>query len=206
MKLDTLPIGLYGENIYILHEDGHVLIIDPGRFADEIEKHISSNEIVDGILLTHGHHDHTGAVDDLVDRYHCPVMIHEEDYLLATTPGNAYNGGNEEPVVSSIQTIKEGDMTVGHYPLEIIHTPGHTSGSILIRYKNNLFTGDTLFAGTIGRTDLFSGNDIQMRESLKTIASLSHDLNIYPGHDMPSTMAKERKHNLYLSYFCQDHE
>ena len=71
MKLDTLPIGLYGENIYVLHENGHVLIIDPGKNAKEIAKCISKDEIVDGIILTHGHEDHTQATDDLVDIYSC---------------------------------------------------------------------------------------------------------------------------------------
>ena len=80
MKIETLPIGLYGENSYILHDNGHVLFIDPGRFAQELAQHVGADETVDGILLTHGHVDHTGAVDDLYEIYHCPVYLHEGDF------------------------------------------------------------------------------------------------------------------------------
>ena len=80
MKIDTLPIGLYGENSFILHDNGHVLFIDPGRYAQELSRHVTADETVDAILLTHGHEDHTQAVDDLYDIYKCPVYLHEGDY------------------------------------------------------------------------------------------------------------------------------
>ena len=92
-------------------------------------------------------------------------------------------------------------MTVGSFNLEIISTPGHTAGSVMIRYRNALFTGDTLFAGDIGRTDLFSGSEEQMCESLKKIASMSENLTVYPGHGPQSTLQMEKKTNPYLSQY-----
>ena len=200
MKLDILPIGLYEENIYILHEDGHVLIIDPGRFPDEISSHIQADEVVDGILLTHGHSDHTGAVDDLIDLYKCNAYIHKDDYCLVD-PNFSRVAGAETPVYSHLSYFEEGQMKIGEFNLEIIHTPGHSLGSVLIKYRNILFTGDTIFASDIGRTDLYGGNDEDMINSLIKISKLDHDLIIYPGHGLKSTIGNELKVNPYFRYY-----
>lgn len=197
MKLDVLPIGLYEENIYILHHEGHVLLVDPGRFPNEILSHIEKDEIVDGIVLTHGHSDHTGAVDDLVDVFHCPVHMNLEDAPLVDQQ-YARSMGAENPVYSTISPLQEGNVIIGTFPLTIYFTPGHSKGSSLIQYRHLLFTGDTLFAGDIGRTDLFGGSDEEMLDSLKRIAQLDHDLTILPGHGPHSTIAQELKTNPYL--------
>ena len=198
MRVDTLPIGKYEENIYVLHEDRHVLIIDPGMYAKRIAEKIEKDETVDAIILTHGHDDHTGAVDDLVDLYHCDVYIHPADKLLATMHGSAFNGGSETPIYSPVKDLVEGETDIGTFHLEIYSTPGHTAGSIMIRYKNILFTGDTLFAGTVGRTDLFSGDETMMMHSLGKIRSMRADLTVYPGHGPSTTIAQERLVNPYL--------
>lgn len=195
MNLDILPIGLYEENSYVLHEKGHVLLIDPGRYPKEIMKHVKEDEIVDGIVLTHGHEDHTGAVDDLVETYHCLVYMHSDDKIL-TDPsqiGKGYDG----PVYSTIEPL-ETVTKIGAFPLTVYHTPGHTEGSCCIQYRNLLFTGDTLFASDIGRTDLFSGDEQKMMQSLKLLKSLPNDLQIYPGHGPASTMHEEKMRNFYL--------
>jgi hydroxyacylglutathione hydrolase len=195
MNLDILPIGLYEENSYVLHDQGHVLFIDPGRYAKEIMKRVRPDEIVDGILLTHGHEDHTGAVDDLVEAYHCPVYMHSEDMIL--TDPNETGKGFDGPVYSPIEPL-ETVTRVGIFPLKIYHTPGHTEGSCCIQYRNLLFTGDTLFASDIGRTDLFSGDANKMLQSLQLLKGLSNDLQIYPGHGPASTMHEEKMRNIYL--------
>ncbi|MBQ3272137.1 MAG: MBL fold metallo-hydrolase [Solobacterium sp.] len=197
MKLETLPIGPYEENIYILHEDSHVLIIDPGRFPAELMKHISPQETVDGIVLTHGHSDHTGAVDDLAEALHCPVFMHHGDLTL-TDPSYRLAAG--APVYTELKDLPEGELQVGTFALRIYHTPGHSAGSILVRYRNHLFTGDTLFAGSIGRTDLFGGDEEEMLASLQFIRTLPHDLAVYPGHGPASTIARELKLNPYLQF------
>lgn len=198
MKIDVLPIGMYEENSYIVHDCGHVLLVDPGRYANEIIKRIGPKETVDGIVLTHGHSDHTGAVDDLVDYYHCPVFLSAADRILID-PEQARCAGAELPVYSGTFDLPEGIFKAGSFDLEIIATPGHTQGSVLIRYRNVLFTGDTLFAGDIGRTDLFGGDEEMMLASLRRIAKLPNDWIIYPGHGPASTIGTEKKTNYYLS-------
>ncbi|MDO4415074.1 MAG: MBL fold metallo-hydrolase [Erysipelotrichaceae bacterium] len=196
MKIDTLPIGLYQENSYVLHDHDHVLIIDPGRYPKQIAACISKKETVDGIILTHGHEDHTGAADDLSDLYECEVCMSMKDFFLVD-PKNPLGRGFDAPVWHEITDLK-GDMTIGTFKVNVIETPGHTIGSVCIRYRNLLFTGDTLFAGTIGRTDLESGNDAEMIASLKLLRELPHDLRILPGHGPASTIGNELKSNPYF--------
>lgn len=198
MKLDVLPIGLYGENIYVLHESDHVLIVDPGKYAKEIIYLIGKNEIVDGIVLTHGHEDHTGAVDDLVDYYHCPVYMDLNDFVLVD-PQYAGTHGFDAPVYSKILPL-ESNMQIGTFLLQITPTPGHTKGSVVIRYRNLLFTGDTLFAGSIGRTDLFGGSESEMCQSLKVLMNMPHDLIVLPGHGGRSTIKQEIATNPFLQH------
>ncbi|MBQ9153789.1 MAG: MBL fold metallo-hydrolase [Solobacterium sp.] len=197
MKLDVLPIGLYQENIYLLHDHDHVLIIDPGRNAKEIAKYIAPQETVDAILLTHGHSDHVMAADDLADMYGCPVYLNRSDRMLVT-PGVGRIDGTEYPVYSELRDLDEGELQAGTFPLHIYHTPGHTAGSVLIRFRGILFTGDTLFAQSIGRTDLYSGNDEEMIASLRRIMDLPGDLKIFPGHGPSSTISHEKIANPYL--------
>lgn len=200
MKLDILPIGLYEENSYILHEDGHVLFIDPGRFAKELIAHVKEDEVVDGIVLTHGHEDHTGAVDDLVDHYGCKVYMHSNDLMLTNASLGVRKRGYEAPIFHEITPLTSGDMEIGTFHITVYETPGHTSGSCLIRYKQSLFTGDTLFKNSIGRTDLFGGNEMEMMQSLRFIQSLPNDLTVYPGHGPSSSIAKEKRTNPYLQF------
>lgn len=198
MKLDTLPIGLYGENIYVLHENGHVLIIDPGKNAKEIAQCISKDEIVDGIILTHGHEDHTQATDDLVDIYSCDVYMDLVDYDLVD-PKYAGSHGFDAPVYTPVKPLQK-DMQIGSFHVEVTKTPGHTKGSCVIRYRNLLFTGDTLFAGSIGRTDLYGGNEAEMMQSLTKFMDMAHDLIVLPGHGPRSTIKQELATNMYLQY------
>ena len=200
MKIDCYPIGDYEENSYILRENKKVVFIDPGKRADFLISQVKEDEKVFGILLTHGHDDHTGAVDDLVDHFHCPIYIHQDDILLVKTKGNAYSGGSMHPISYDVLPFEE-TLELDDLTFKIHHTPGHTSGSVLIQYKNVLFTGDTLFANSIGRTDLFSGSDEEMIQTLKYILTLPSDLTIYPGHGPSSTIAQEKMTNYYLNHF-----
>lgn len=202
MKLDILPIGLYQENIYVLHDGGHVFIVDPGKYAKEIAKTIQKDEIVEAILLTHGHEDHTGAVDDLADIYHCPVYMDMDDYILVD-PKYAGSHGFDAPVYTDILPLQS-QMQIGPFSLQIYKTPGHTAGSVCIKYRNLLFSGDTLFAGSIGRTDLFSSSDEKMIESLKFLMTLPHDLIVLPGHGPKTTIKQELNANPFLNYYL-DH-
>lgn len=197
MKIDVFPIGMYQENSYILRESNHILFIDPGRNADFLMRQLDPKDVVDGIVLTHGHSDHVGAVDDLADYYHCPIYIHENDQILISKSTGRLDGV-ELPIYNPVLFFTLGNMQIGTFSLKIHHTPGHTAGSVLIQYRNVMFTGDTLFAQDIGRTDLFSGSEDQMLDSLSYIKTLPHDLVIYPGHGPRSTIAQELKKNPYL--------
>lgn len=197
MKLDILPIGLYGENIYVLHEKDHVLIVDPGAHAKEIAKTISDKETADAIILTHGHEDHTGAADDLVDMYHCPVYLHESDFVLVDPHDTKNVGGYVTPVYAPLHKL-EPEVDAGIFHIVVYHTPGHTEGSCCIRYRNILFSGDTLFAGSCGRTDLYSGDEEKMLASLQFLATLPRDLRVFPGHGPSTTIGQECDTNFYM--------
>ena len=198
MKVDTLPIGLYEENIYILHDKKQVLIIDPGRNASYIRKFIGEDESVQGILLTHGHDDHVGAADDLADYYHCDIYLHDSDKQL-TDPKESDKYMFGSPVYTPVKGFEK-EMQIGAFALKVYHTPGHTEGSVCIQYKNLLFSGDTLFAGSIGRTDLYSGDETQMARSLEYLKKLPHDLKVLPGHGPSSTIGTEIKRNPFMIY------
>lgn len=196
MKLDILPIGLYQENIYLLHVHDHVLIVDPGAHAKVICQYIGDKEVVDAIVLTHGHEDHTGAVDDLVDIYHCPVYMHEADRDLVD-PALVRGLGYASPVYTKINDLCD-PLQAGTFALKVYHTPGHTEGSCCIGYKNILFSGDTLFAGSCGRTDLYSGDEQKMLSSLRFLKSLPKDVTVYPGHGPSTTIGQEAAVNMFM--------
>ncbi len=198
MKVDVLPIGQDDENSYVLHDRGHVLFIDPGRKAKMIAACVLPKEKVDGIILTHGHSDHTQAADDLADLYDCEVYMSHRDLILVD-PASVQGYGFDGPVYHEITDLKE-EMGIGSFTLHVIFTPGHTAGSVCVRLGSLLFTGDTLFAGDIGRTDLFGGDEQQMKASLKKLAQLPHDLKIYPGHGPASTIGRELMSNPYFVY------
>ena len=197
MKVDVLPIGLYQENIYVLHDHDHVLIVDPGAHAREIAKVISKEESVDGILLTHGHEDHTGAVDDVVDMYHCPVYMHMADIPLVDS-SSRQRTAYSDPVYSPITPLPEGKTHIGTFDLNVYSTPGHTAGSVCVQYRNLLFSGDTLFAGSCGRTDLFSGDETLMLQSLVFLSTLPNDLIVLPGHGPRTTIKQEKQTNYFM--------
>ena len=196
MKVDVLPMGLYEENSYVLHDPDHVLFIDPGRNAKQIAACVSEKETADGIILTHGHEDHTQAADDLAELFGCPVYMSLEDYVLVD-PKNKLRHGYGAPVYSEIHDLK-GDMQIGTFNVSVIPTPGHTAGSVCIRFRQILFTGDTLFSLSIGRTDLYSGDEAQMIETLKLFRNMPHDLRVLPGHGPATTIARELAVNPYL--------
>ena len=196
MKVDVLPIGQYEENIYVVHQKGRVLIIDPGRYAKRVAGMIAKNEIVDGIILTHGHYDHTGAADDLADLYGCPVYMNREDQFMIDPSQPHY--GFDGAVYHETEDLPAGNINVGGFSLTVYHTPGHSAGSVCVRCGTYLFTGDTLFAGTIGRTDLPSGDESKMAESLRFLKTLPPELKVMPGHGAESTIGRELRVNPFL--------
>ena len=194
LKIHTLPLGAYQTNCYIIHADTSktCCVIDPGYDPEEILDYLSRQGLaLQAILLTHGHFDHVGAVKDLAAETGCPVYIHEEDLSLPPmiTAGKLYY----------THTYAEGDtLTLAGLSIRVLHTPGHTPGCVCLQTENALFSGDTLFAGSCGRTDLPGGDWATIARSLKRLTQLETDLLVFPGHGGSSSLAQEKRYNPYM--------
>lgn len=197
MEIRTLTLGIYQTNTYLVINNNDVIVIDPVSKTDRIQSLLKENESIVGICLTHGHFDHIGAVDDLVNVYKCPVYIHEDDYELTQDPEKNYSQTKKIKLKSKLLFYSE-RTKIKSFDFEVIHTPGHTKGSVCLRFDENLFTGDTLFKGSIGRTDLYGASPQEMKQSLRTLRSLNENYNIFPGHDGSTTLFDELKRNPYL--------
>ena len=192
MNIHTLPLGMLQTNCYILTNGDHCLVIDPGDEADKVLGLLEKQGLtLEAILLTHGHFDHVGAVKTLAAETDCQIYLCQEELAL---PGAMTAG----PLFYT-DFYKEGDrLTLAGLSFEVLHTPGHTPGSVCLMCENVIFSGDTLFWGSCGRTDLPGGSWSTIRKSLKRLAELSGDYDVYPGHGDSTTLSFERKMNPYL--------
>lgn len=202
MKIKRLELGFFNVNCYILSLEKANIIIDPGADFISIKKYLESEKIKpDFILNTHGHYDHIGAASDVVSHYSIPFYIHEFEEPIITDPDkniSSFFGGNEL-TLETYNLIKNNEYSYfNDLGLEIINTPGHTPGSIIISVDDCIFTGDLLFKGSIGRTDLPGGSIKQIKESLAGIRKMDKKLLIYPGHGPASSLKYEFENNYYL--------
>lgn len=201
-RIDIFVLGMVQVNTYLLWEDDHVLIIDPGSKSPKLQEKIDSNNgIVDGIVLTHAHFDHIAGVDALIKKYHCPLYINDLDIPLLTDPELNFSFGEPIIVKSKPEVLKPGMNTIGAFTLRAIDAPGHSEGCTMLQWDQNLFCGDVLFQGSIGRTDLATSSNTKMMQSLRMIKeTLSPDLIVYPGHGPKTTLEAEFKYNPYLQF------
>lgn len=194
LQIHVLPLGDYQTNCYILHNDGSsdCVVLDPGYEPEIILSYLSEKKLnLTAIALTHCHFDHVGAVKELAAQTDCRVYLNQKDLAL---PPMLTNG----PLYYT-DTYKDGDtVTLAGIPFRVLETPGHTPGSVCLMTGAHLFSGDTLFAGSCGRTDLPGGDSRAMRDSLRKLAALEGDYNVYPGHGSASTLAREKQTNPYL--------
>lgn len=196
MDIVRTPQGLYKTNCYIIKDKGQALIIDPGFHGKQIMKEVGDAEPV-GIIITHGHADHICAVDAIVKVYDIPVYMHPKDDELLRVK-RRMPSSYKERFVEPYLPLREGNLSVGSFELMIWETPGHSAGSVCIAYKKALFTGDTLFNGTIGRVKTFNGNTEDMQRTLKKLVELDSSYIIYPGHGPSSSLGIERITNPFL--------
>lgn len=187
MKVIPVCPGSAMANCYLLVHHSHALVIDPCVSVSGILRAADAAEAtLEGILLTHGHFDHVLTLDTLRDTLHIPAYIHEADQqLLPDGQKNAFAlfYGQDRAFRRAEQSLRDGDrIPLGDATVEVIHTPGHTGGSVCYRAGNSLLTGDTLFADTFGRYDLFSGDLDTLKASLRLLAALDSNLTLYPGH------------------------
>lgn len=190
--LRKLVVGPYQTNCYILACKGTLegVVIDPGDEVLRITREISENGIrVQSILITHGHIDHIGGVADLKRITRAPVLIHPLDAPALPVPAEG--------------SLQEGQkIQVGSYTLEVVHTPGHSPGAVCILAPGAVFTGDTLFAGSVGRTDFPGGSHETLLEGVKKkIFPLGDALRVYPGHGPASTIGAERQTNPFFQSY-----
>ena len=173
MKVEKVSVGYLKENCYVVSIDNKCLVIDPGDEANKIINLIG-NKKVEGILITHNHFDHIGAVKDIKEKYNVDV----------------YDFNN----------LKEGINTIGNFTFEVIYNPGHSKDSISYYFKddNIMFVGDFVFEGTVGRCDLDDGNISEMRQSISKLKELNDDIILYPGHGDSTTLNKEKMYNPYF--------
>jgi hydroxyacylglutathione hydrolase len=201
-------VGTFFTNCYIVNceKTMEAIIIDPGfddrNEAERILKFIEEKTLkLKAIVDTHGHPDHTCGNGIVKEKFHVPILIHEDDaYLLgksAKIMAEPFGIRNFSPPANIL--LHEGDkVQFGRTSLEVMHTPGHSAGSISLIGDKEVFTGDTLFAGSIGRTDFPESSDYDMTRSLEKLASLPDDFAVYPGHGPTTKMSDEKSTNPFL--------
>lgn len=195
MDIHRLPLPPLGANCYLLQNGPRGLVIDPGGDPETVVAACGQLGFVpDAILLTHGHFDHVGGLGALMAAWpDAQVCLHPADFP----------GPDRElfplSAPAGAKSLAEGDvLDLAGLSIAVLHTPGHSRGSCCFLAEGCLFTGDTLFRFSVGRTDLPSGDATQMTASLKRLTALEGDYTVYPGHDAPTTLDQERGRNPYL--------
>lgn len=205
MFIETYVVGPLQENSYVAacEESKEAVIIDPGAEAERIYRGVTFHGFtLKYIMNTHGHLDHIGGVAGLVEKSGTPFLLHQDDlYLIEDIdrdPLQAYLQVASPPRPQ--QLLNDGDrIQLGTIDFQVLHTPGHTPGSVCFLTGNTLFSGDTLFANSIGRTDLPGGNHEQLLNSIREkLLPLDDDVKVYPGHGNATTMGIERQYNPFL--------
>ncbi len=203
MILQKLELGSFGSNCYLVGDDStkEGIIIDPGAEGSFILKQVKACGLkIKTIVLTHSHMDHVGALAEVKIATGAEVAIHEDEApFLQKQPRMAFLPQTPKPP-SADRLLKEGDIiTFGKIKLKVLHTPGHTRGGMCLVGDGIVFTGDTLFADSVGRTDFPGGSMIKLIDSIKTkLCPLPDETVCYPGHGPATTIAQEKKHNQYL--------
>lgn len=201
MELHALSLPPLGANCYLLQNGPRGLIIDPGGDAQAVVHTCQDLGMTpEAVILTHGHFDHVGAVPELCRVYPLlPVYLHDLD-AAASDPQLFPLAVQLERAGywDDLRSLDEECLELAGFHIHVLHTPGHSEGSCCFQVGEQLFTGDTLFRGSIGRTDFPGGSSQAMRASLARLAALPGDYRLCPGHDAPTTLDQEREHNPYL--------
>lgn len=203
LKIKKIEPRFSGSNSYIIYDEnsGDGVMIDPSTDGETL-LNAAKGISIKYIILTHAHFDHIGALEAVAEETGAPVVIHEDEApsLIDTSYNLCLLAGEKENKKAADITVADGDeMTVGDIKLRFVHTPGHTKGSMCIfAGDKDLITGDTLFRGCIGRTDLKGGNSNDILKSVNELAKLCDDITIYPGHGEVSTIGFEKMTNPYI--------
>src|SRR5699024_3457409 len=205
MQISSLALGLVKTNTYFIENDKNVILVDPAADYELMIKKLNQiNKHVIAVLLTHAHFDHIGALDQFVDKFNVPVYMHPSEFDFLT---NKEKNGSQKfkqygltPVISHVspQKIDEGSMEIEGFKFKVLHTPGHSPGSLSFIFDDFAVVGDTLFYQGIGRTDLYKGDYETLVDSiLDKLFKLEDDLPLFPGHG-PYTTIEDEQLNPYL--------
>lgn len=206
MEYIKLATGHMGANCYILYDESskEAAVIDPGEEAEKLIEIIENGDLtVKYILLTHGHGDHIGAVEELKEKYQDIVLVSHKNELelLENADHNLSKMVFGKAIeISPDKLVEDGDkLELSEKEIVIIHTPGHSPGGVCFLVGNLLFTGDTLFQGSIGRSDFYKGNQLELLKSIRSkIMTLDNDIIVLPGHGPNSTIGKEKIGNPFI--------
>ncbi|MCK5052081.1 MAG: MBL fold metallo-hydrolase [Candidatus Cloacimonetes bacterium] len=196
-----LLLGDIDVNCFFIERNNKCYIVDPGYEKEKVQKYVKNNKLeVLGILLTHGHIDHIGAIDS----FDVPVYLHKKEYeIIIDNYKNGFDFYGKEPPYSldKINLIKIDESTVFEIDdkkIEVIHTPGHTIGGVCYKFGNDVFTGDTLFTGSVGRWDFPTGDLNTLKKTVvNLIDSQADKVRIHPAHGPGSTIKIEKNNNFY---------
>lgn len=205
MVIHKMALGQLQTNCYIIQtENNNAIIIDSGANPNQVMDFIKTIKLkVSALMLTHGHYDHTGAVDEIKKQTGANIYIHKDDaeMLENAQKGLAIHFMDESEYVPIKADVLMQDGTKFEFDevsIEVIHTPGHSKGSCVFVAGEYMFSGDTLFERSIGRTDLYGGDMGQMKASLKKLALIDADLLVLPGHGDSTTLRKEKRANPHM--------
>lgn len=202
LKIKCAVFGELGNNCYFITDEatGKSALVDCTDADEKMLKFIGDADL-EYILLTHGHFDHIGGVKEIQEKFGAKVVISEEDAPMLSSGKlsiAAFCGAKQNNTTADI-LVKEGDiLALGETKIKVMATPGHTKGGVCYIADDNIFTGDTLFFCSCGRTDFPGGSYKEIRESLKRLADMKGDYKLYPGHDRATSLAFERQNNPYM--------
>lgn len=208
MIIRTIPVGPLEANCFVI-ADGiskKAVVVDPGDEPDRITEIIEQEGFsVEYIICTHAHFDHIGAVPDIKALTDADVVLHKDDIELyqGAEDQAALWGYNLSPLPKPDILVEDGDLIeVGGLKFDIIHTPGHSPGSLCLYGENIVVTGDTLFAGAVGRTDFYGGDMNKLKSSFERLMALPPSTEVLPGHGPNTTIGRERSDNFFLKLFA----
>ena len=205
LELKIFSPAMVYANCYILkdNESGEALVIDPGAYNKRFEAMLREEgiESLKYILLTHGHFDHISGVDELKSNFGGEVIVHKEDEPCLSSKAESlaekfffvHNNAIADTVLCGGE-----ELSLGENKIRVFHTPGHTKGSVCYIVDELLFSGDTLFKDTVGRMDFPGGSEKEMLQSMEKLAALDGDYKVYPGHNVATTLERERRFNPYM--------
>ncbi len=204
IKVKKVISGRIEVNCYIVYDTGTLkaAIIDPGEDGDKVIAEIEKDSLKPEILInTHGHYDHILSDENIRKKFSIPLAAHKDEIAMLADPqknASAFFGDAESVKAPEIALEDGQEVKLSFTKFEVIHTPGHTQGGICLLFDGFLISGDTLFAGTIGRTDFPGSSSKAMQKSLEKLKKLDPSIVVYPGHGSKTTLANELRHNPYL--------